>query len=328
MEGQVSSQPTKGNSSLAVFGGRDQIREMAERLRTMMPGTTNLTAGEALTVAQIAVAHQLDPFNGEVWGLKGDNGKWYGVMVGIKGLRKAARNQAVGEGGSFWTEFRRVEPGAYNVSRAGAVVYECYLRDTVHVQAWARSIHELTGVGVPYAQAVEALGPAPHVKGVGIAYADERSKMEIHARARKRAEADAIKQRYDLQFAGAAINIDDDDDQEPGDVVIGEYREAANVPSIAPRRSETEILTDLGFSGQGEPEYVDPDPAQPETADETPASLYADLDFQAQADPSTAFWSLAKRTGTDKATADAIVKECSRDMARAYQALRKQIPDN
>jgi hypothetical protein len=313
----MGSELTRTNgTSLANFGGRDDVREMADRLRTMMPGTTNLTTAEALTVAQIAVAHGLDPFNGEVWGLKADTGKWYGVMVGIKGLRKAARHQAAAESGSFWTEFRRAEPKTYGIDKPGAIVYECYLRDTVHIQAWSRSIHELTSVGVPYAQAVEALGPAPYVKGVGIADTSERGKMELHARARKRAEADAIKQRYDVQFAGAQVNLEADEPDEPGDVVAGEYRDAPALPSIAPSRSPSEILEELGYDSG-------PDADEPESA----SSTYADLDFQADVDPSTAFWSLAKRTGIDKETAGAIIRECKQDMPAAYKALRRQAPE-
>ena len=60
--------PSNGKT-LAAFGERDDIRERKDRLVKMMPGTVRLNDQEALTVAQVAVAHGLDPFNGEVWGL-------------------------------------------------------------------------------------------------------------------------------------------------------------------------------------------------------------------------------------------------------------------
>ena len=55
------------NVSLTKFGDREEIRELADRLKMMMPGGVQYTQTEALTLAQIAVAHDLDPFNGEAW---------------------------------------------------------------------------------------------------------------------------------------------------------------------------------------------------------------------------------------------------------------------
>ena len=98
-------QKTNGGQ-LAPFGDRTDIREIAERLRLTMPGGKKLAAEEATALAQISVAHGLDPFNGEAWFIPGS-----GVMVGIKGLRKAARKQLRkehGEGANFWTTFERV----------------------------------------------------------------------------------------------------------------------------------------------------------------------------------------------------------------------------
>src|SRR3990172_6566782 len=77
------------------FGSRDEIKELADRLVKMMPGGQNYTPSEALTLAQIAVAHDLDPFNGEVWLIKNEEtGKVYGALIGLKGHRKHAKKQA------------------------------------------------------------------------------------------------------------------------------------------------------------------------------------------------------------------------------------------
>lgn len=225
-------------SALATFGDRDDIREIGDRLQKMMPGTVSFTQSEALTVAQIAVAHGLDPFNGEVWGIKG-NGKWYGVMVGIKGLRKSARRQILESNGSYWTEFRRAMPDEYDVTTKGAVVYECVIRDTETNGAWAQSVKALRDAEITYDDVIAMLGKAPSVKGVGIADPGERSKMELHARAKKRAEADAIKQRFDVEFAGTTYRPEFID-QEP------EY-----VPAIEevtqPARDSSEILKEMGY---------------------------------------------------------------------------------
>ena len=71
------------SNQLATFGDRDDVKEMGERLQKMMPGAVRYNESEALTVAQLAVAHGLDPFNGEIWGIKAENGK---VGLSIKQL--------------------------------------------------------------------------------------------------------------------------------------------------------------------------------------------------------------------------------------------------
>jgi len=236
--------PANGKS-LANFGERDDIREMADRIVKMMPGTVRLNQTEALTVAQIAVAHGLDPFNGEVWGLKGENEKWYGTMVGIKGLRKCARRQADSEGGTYWTEPpKRVDPKTYGAPET-AIVYEIHLRDTVTMQAYGKSLHTLIQAGMPYAEAVRMIGAAPVWVGVGVATTDERSKMSIHARAKKRAEADALKQRYDVQLIG--VQYTEASEDIPEDAPQTEATDAEYVPVEAEDKSEDQLLLELGY---------------------------------------------------------------------------------
>ena len=244
----MDNQNENASKSLATFGLRDDIREMADRLTRMMPGVTKLTQQEALTVAQVAVAHGLDPFTGEVWGLKSKSGDWYGCMIGIAGRRKKAREQAEKEGGIYWTETpARVEPKMYSQAES-AVVYEIRLRDTVTTQAYAKSLHSLTTAGIPYQDAVKMLGNAPVCVGVGIATPDEQSKMGVHARAKKRAEADALKQRYDIHLVG----IDFSEGEEiPQDAYMPDVVDvvATELPTkTATTKSESELMSELGFS--------------------------------------------------------------------------------
>lgn len=227
------------HSALASFGDREAVKEIGERLRKMMPGTESFTESEALTVAQIAVAHDLDPFNGEVWGIKG-NGKWYGVMVGIKGLRKAARRKMLETNGSYWTEFRLVDAKSYDVSVKGAVAYECILRDTETNNAWAQSVKSLRDAEIPYADVIDMLGKSPSVTGVGIGEPSERSKMGIHARAKKRAEADAIKQRFDVEFQGASYSPEHVDFESSLPKVI-------EPDEITHPRDASAVLAELGY---------------------------------------------------------------------------------
>jgi len=239
------------NNKLAVYGERDEVREFTERLKATMPGGQRLSDVEARSLAQLSIAHQLDPFNGEAWIIPGS-----GLMVGIKGLRKKARQMSNDENSTYWTELRQVEPSKYQAGE-NAVVYECHLRDTITVQAWSKSIHDMTSAGVPYQEAVKYLGPSPVIIGVGISTTDERSKMGIHARARKRAEADAIKQRYDVDFGRASFS-----EEEP-EIIPGTYTEQSGSP-----RSELEILSELGFDAE-EPPLIENEPGQPNLVDLT-----------------------------------------------------------
>ena len=245
--------PSNG-SSVSNYGSRDQVKEMAERLRKMMPGTVKLNDEEALTVAQIAIAHGLDPFNGEVWGLKSSDGKWYGTMVGIKGLRRAAKRQADREGGTYWLETPiRVEGKKYNEPDT-SIVYEINLRDTVTMQAYGKSLYALTQAGIPYAEAIRMMGNAPIYTGVGIVRANEQSKMKFHALAVKRAEADAIKKRYDVSFPG--VEYTDTSEDAPADALLpeavteGEYTHPEPDPVSAPvvvKRDKAQVMMELGL---------------------------------------------------------------------------------
>lgn len=265
--------------AIVNYGSRDLVKELGERLRKMMPGTASLTENEALTVAQIAIAHDLDPFNGEVWGIKGDD-KWYGVMVGIKGLRKSANREAGRLNFSYWTEFIQVDPSEVGASKE-AIVYKCIIRDTQAMQAYGKSINILTTSGIPYTQALEMVGKAPMTVGIGIATPGERSKMAIHPRARKRAEADALKQRFDLQFQGAMVDVQ------------GTVEEAieGNVIDIIPEehrdREPQKIMAELGYDNPApapEPNGKHPvDDATAKAEEWLVNSKYAENIFAAQA---------------------------------------------
>jgi len=54
------------------------------------------------------------------------------------------------------------------------------------------------------------VGQPPVVIGVGSAHPGEKSKMGLHQRAKKRAEADALKTRYDVDFGSAKFTVEDD----------------------------------------------------------------------------------------------------------------------
>lgn len=218
-------------TELAIYGKREDVLDLTKRLQATIPGGRKLSQDEALSLAQLSVAHGLDPFNGEVWIIPGS-----GLMVGIKGLRKSARRAAKDEDGVFWVDFVIVPANDYNAPE-DAIVYECRLRDTVTTQAWAKAVNIMTTAGVPYKDAAQYAGPTPVIVGIGIATPNEKSKMPIHQRSRKRAEADAIKQRYDVSLGKTTFTAD-----EP-EIIEAEFEDDnGNEP-----RDEATIMDELGY---------------------------------------------------------------------------------
>ncbi|MGW8180946.1 MAG: hypothetical protein ACWGQW_19620, partial [bacterium] len=75
--------------------------------------------------------------------------------------------------------------------------------------------------------------------------------MGIHARAKKRAEADALKQRYDVELVG--IQYEEGGTLPSGEVIEGVVIEEHEV--VRSGRSEDQIMRELGFDP--EPERFD-----------------------------------------------------------------------
>ena len=107
-----------GSTQLALLPDKQQLAEVNNRIKVMLPGGAKLSNDERFALAQIAVVHGLDPFNGEVWYIPGR-----GPMIGIKGLRKKAREQVHG---NFWIDFREImdeaERKRYGIE-AGALAF-------------------------------------------------------------------------------------------------------------------------------------------------------------------------------------------------------------
>jgi len=254
-------------SDLAIYGRREDVLALSQRLQATIPGGRKLTQDEALSLAQLSVAHGLDPFNGEAWIIPGS-----GLMVGIKGLRKAARRKAKEEDGVYWTEFVPMSPETYGEPET-SVVYECRLRDTVTTQAWAKSISTMTSVGIPYKDAIQAIGPAPVYIGIGIASIKDSSKMPVHQRAKKRAEADAIKQRYDVALFAEFS------DEEP-DIIEAVITEGNGKEP----REESVIMEELGFETETkDDEKPEPEPSNGSVFDAIVEAGYSDNAHAAKA---------------------------------------------
>ncbi len=211
---------TNQNNLPALFGDKKELSEMTSRLINAMPGTTKLAPGQAAALAQISLAHGLDPFNGEAWYIPGS-----GVMVGIKGLRKSAKRQVRKEGGAdatYWVDFDRVVDNSKYEVDANHLVIICELKDTITLNAWSDIVGKFKAMGFPLEEAAKMAGPAPVTTGIGIVKPNEKSKMNRVELCRKRAEAHAIKQRFDVDF------LIDVMDQTPND--LDYITEAAPIP--------------------------------------------------------------------------------------------------
>ena len=181
---------------IAPWGDRSEIREIARRVQLMAPGAKTLSENEALALAQGAVAHGLDPFNGEIWFIPGS-----GLMAGIKGLRKAARQQLEG---NFWTEFHEItnpDERALLMIPEGALAYKCIVRDSNTIRTYSQGWKELKEAGVPIELIPDVIGRRPHTEGIGYLKKGEATRMDPAQVAMKRSEADALKRRFDLPFA-------------------------------------------------------------------------------------------------------------------------------
>jgi hypothetical protein len=240
------------DTAIANYGDMEAIRDLAGRIKSMMPGGSRYTDDEAMTLAQISVAHELDPFNGECWLIKDpDSGKVYGALIGIKGHRKHAKRQS-----NYWGEFVRVtDPGIYNAPQ-GSIVFEYRVYDDANLEAYSRRAEKFIKLGFNLDQIIKMIGRPPCTVGVGIWSPGDRTKMKPAQAAMFRAEKDALKRRFDVMFR-AEINgkmlpvgaADSPDEEREAAEIEAEYTEVDDEP-----RDEDEILEELGFEQGAAPE--------------------------------------------------------------------------
>lgn len=193
---------------LSALTSRDDIRELHERLGAMsLPGGARLAKNEVLALAQASLMHGLDPFNGEIWFIPGR-----GLMVGIKGLRRKAREQVKG---AFWVNFVELtnpEQRARLSIADGALAFECHCYDSETIRTYTDSIAAFTAAGIPWEAVKKMVGDQPYTVGIGILRPGEQTKMERAQCAMKRAEADALKRRFDVGF-GVSVETDVPNDE-------------------------------------------------------------------------------------------------------------------
>lgn len=193
------------STAIELLGVGDDVRNFAKRIKLMLKGGDKLSDGEAMALAQVSLVTKLNPFIGEVWYIPGK-----GPMIGIAGARRYDNQQASDNGGYTFPEFSPCTPeeaGAKpgeNVAHA----FRCDIFDSVAISKYQKLMIEIinsmraAGSPDPVGEAKATLGPKPMWTGYGYSTTDELSKMNKMQLAKKRAEADARKQRIMIPFGG------------------------------------------------------------------------------------------------------------------------------
>lgn len=219
--GQVKSLvvPGERDEALEFWGERAKMRELATRIRTMLPYGAILEDNEALALAQAAYVTRLNPFEGEIYFLKSEKtGEAKGVYTGIKGRRRKAREQLqkqIGKGANFWIEYEwpNAEWKQANSYPADWLVCKAVLRDTATINEYVKIVTALVSAKMSNTDIKAVAGDRPFIEGVGFVKPNEsltRPRVEV---AKKRAERAALAQRFDI---GIVDEQHDDDEDESG----------------------------------------------------------------------------------------------------------------
>ena len=204
------------------------VRRLAQDIKDLLPNGNKLQDFEALALAQSARALRLNPFIGEIWYIPG-----HGLMSGIKGHRRTAHEQmhTTEGGGNYWPEFDVMTPEQkkqYLVPDT-ALGFICRLYDSATLRTYSETVERLFKAGAPWVDIKQILGDRPYTVGVGFYQVGESSRMKPHQCAMKRAEADALKRRFDLPFEGGAATPSDNDTDNGAFVVESGDESAAEI---------------------------------------------------------------------------------------------------
>lgn len=178
-----------------MLGQDEEIKNMANAIKLRLPGGDKLSVPEAFALATVSIGYGLNPFNGECWYIPGS-----GPMVGIKGLRKAARYEVKKQGGNYWVDFQLIRESEKKDLQIpqDSIAYKALLYRTDLVSLAADAISKMGKAGLPWEMCEQYLyRPA---MGIGYWRQGEKTKMKPDQCARKRAEAEALKVAFDMPF--------------------------------------------------------------------------------------------------------------------------------
>lgn len=206
----------KGMLTISTYGESVDVLSLAKRIKIMVPGGNKLTDNEAQALAQVSLVTKCNPFIGEIWYIPGR-----GPMIGIKGARRHGNENTKEAGGkdAYWvadlSPCSGEEAGYKGDIKDLAAAYKCVVTDSVstglHQRMFLETVNSLRAAGSkdPVGEAREIVGKRPQWVEYGFSTVSENSKMNKQALARKRAEAAALKLKFDIPF-GADVAVGDD----------------------------------------------------------------------------------------------------------------------
>ena len=217
------------------YGERSEIRELVDRMRAGLPNAANIPDAGIRALATAAYAHDLDPWNGEIWVIYNEKKNETSLMAGVKGLRKAAKKQLENRH-HYYLSFRPIlqeEYPQYGLDKADEYGHKvelaeiCELRRGDACEEYSKTLRQVFDMCGSFDVARDMLGPMPVYIGVGVVREGTRSKMEKCQLVKKRAESDALKRAFDLPFSdrvsgnGDSVTVGNADEDDGA--IEGEY---------------------------------------------------------------------------------------------------------
>jgi len=188
-------------SSITVTKEHAERSLIINKLKMMINQGMRYTDDEMQALATYAVAQRLDPLAGECYLLKGRDNVIVGCMTGIKGLRRKAREQ-LKQGDSYTVQFNPVRDA---LPEGATIGYECQLRVTSDIADYLSQMKLAKELDLSGDQISNIIGRPPVWSGYGYYYGAEKNiykdkAFDPRSRARKRAEAQALRLRFHLPF--------------------------------------------------------------------------------------------------------------------------------
>lgn len=277
---QIVAQPDEARTEKQIslyYGERSEIRELVSRIKAGLPNAGKIPAEGILALATSAYAHDLDPWNGEIWVIYNEKRGETSLMAGVKGLRKAAKKQ-LSDRQHYYLNFRPILPEEYpqyaldtndEWGRPVELAEICELRRGDACAEYSKTLRQIFDMCGSFEMARDMLGPMPVYIGIGVVRKGEKSKMEKCQVVKKRAESEALKRAFDLPFADRVSG--------QGNVVIGNEEEDVAI------EGEVRVVEQEQTPEQAEQEpftapATEPDPVvEPEPAPDAQIQQEAEL---------------------------------------------------
>lgn len=166
--------------ALQLYPKQQEIDTLAHRVRDLLPGADKFNDAVLTAFAQISLAHDLDPFIGEVWIIPTKRGPR--IRAGIEGHRKAAHKQSTYQ--LRQRQMTGAERDAHGLRDTQVAAVTEIFRTDSRIEGQAFNPTCGYGIWTPGDQIAKTKTP------LWVAF--------------KRSEQDALRKAFDLPFAGEA----------------------------------------------------------------------------------------------------------------------------